>query len=145
LSISRSMNVAVAFLCLSSVLGIVQGLWALFFPRQALGAVASMLSETLESPMIVHYCLCQLFGVFSTLGFVLFVVISVIPYRKGKKWAWYTLLVVGLLTIIAGVVLFVRDISDSTALINAFYTLVWQAVAFVIGLAIPAKEILGKH
>ena len=104
-----------------------------------------MLSKTLESPTIVHYYLCQLFGVFSTLGFVLFVVISVIPYRKGKKWAWYTLLVVGLLTIIAGVVLFVRDISDSTALINAFYTSVWQAVAFVIGLAIPAKEILGKH
>jgi hypothetical protein len=139
------MNVAVAFLCLSSGFGIVQGLWAMFFPKQAIDAIATMLGETLQSPTILHYYLCQIFGVFSMLGSALFVIISLIPYRKGEKWAWFTILVVGILMTSASIVLYTQDISDSSALVNAFYTLSWQAVSWILGLAIPAKEILGKH
>jgi hypothetical protein len=145
LSISRRMNVAAAFLCISSGLGIVQGLWALFFPNQAIDAIATMLGVTLQSPTIVHYYLCQIFGVYSTGGSALFIVISLIPYRKGEKWAWFTILVMGTLATSVSIVLFIQDISNSAALVNAFYTLSLQAVSLILGLAIPAKEILGKH
>jgi hypothetical protein len=139
------MNVAVAFLCLSSALGIVQGLWAVFFPKQAIDAIATMLGETLQSPTILHYYLCQIFGVYSTGASALFIIISLIPYRKGEKWAWFTILVMGILMTSVSIVLYVQDISSYTALVNAFYTLSLQTLSWILGLAIPAKEILGKH
>jgi hypothetical protein len=145
LSISRRMNVAVAFLCLSSGFGIAQGLWAIFFPSQMIDSIATMLGETLQSPTIVHYYLCQIFGVYSTLGSAAFVVIYLFPYRKGEKWAWFTVLAGGTLMVSAGIILYLRNISDSTALVNAFYTLGWQTAAWILGLAIPAKEILRKQ
>lgn len=145
LGISRRMNVAVAFLCLSSGLGIAQGLWAMFFPKQMIDSIATMLGETLQSPTIMHYYLCQIFGVYSMLGSAAFVVIYLFPYRKGEKWAWFTVLAGGTLMVSAGIVLYLRNISDFTALVNAFYTLGWQTVAWLLGLAIPAKEILGKQ
>ena len=144
-SMNRRMHVASAFLCIFGGFGLIQGLWAVFFPKQAIDAIATMLGEELQSPTIVHYYLCQTFGLFSTLGSVVFIVISLIPFRKKEKWAWYTILVVGILMISASIILYVQDISNSTTLVNSFYTLSWLIACLILGLGIPAKQILGKH
>ena len=54
-------------------------------------------------------------------------------YRKGEKWSWWLLLVIGLIPFL-----------DWTFLheLNPILIIGW--VIFILGLAIPAKAILGK-
>ena len=43
LGMNRRMYVASAFLCIFGGFGLIQGLWAVFFPKQAIDAIATML------------------------------------------------------------------------------------------------------
>jgi hypothetical protein len=141
----RKLNVGSAFLCFFGAYGIFQGLYALLFPKQLLDSIATMLSESAPTLTTADYYLSQSFGLFASLGSVLFIIVSLIPYRKGEKWAWYTILAVGFLMVSGAVILYVLAISDSTALINSLYVLSLFTLTWLLGLAIPSKEILGKH
>jgi len=59
-----------------------------------------------------------------------------IPYRKGEKWSWYSLLIIGGLYI-AGMLILTYVGMSSHALVSIIMALLW-----IVGLALPAKEIL---
>jgi hypothetical protein len=90
------------------------------------------------SPKVVDYMerYHQLYGVY-LLSFALFLsVISLIPYRRGEKWAWYATLVIGGLAL-PGTLLLARKLV--AVRLNVILIMIWMA-----GLALPMKEILGK-
>ena len=64
-------------------------------------------------------------------------VISLIPYRKGEKWAWYFLLVVGGITNFGVLALTYTGTPSLLPLIILLFIL------WIAALALPAKEILG--
>jgi hypothetical protein len=90
------------------------------------------------NPKVVNYMerYHQLYGLY-LLSFALFLcVISLIPYRKGEKWAWYATLVIGGIAL-PGTLFFARKMIAIR--LNLILIIFW-----IIGLALPAKEILGK-
>jgi hypothetical protein len=77
------------------------------------------------------------YGFTSLFGGLLFCVVSLVPYRKGEKWAWYAMLVVG--GIMSSGMLLGSYIGMTGNLpITAAFAILW-----LVGLALPAKEILG--
>ena len=63
-------------------------------------------------------------------------VVSLIPYRKGEKWAWYTMLLIGGVFMSSYLVVLWTYGLEPFPLI---FVILW-----ILGLALPAKEILGK-
>lgn len=71
-------------------------------------------------------------------------VIALIPYRKGEKWAWYAMLGIG--AIFASGTLIINYIGVTRGLWPSFWvalSIIWL-ILWGVGLALPAKEILGK-
>jgi len=63
--------------------------------------------------------------------------ISLLPYRKGEKWAWYAMLVMGGTVVIGGQILFVTTFSIPSGLFDMILSILW-----IVGMALPAKEVL---
>ncbi len=75
---------------------------------------------------------------------LIFSVVSLVPYRKGEKWAWYTVLGIGGLTILGQLTLIYIGVEK---VVSASYLLplaIIIAILWMVGLALPAKEILSK-
>jgi hypothetical protein len=90
------------------------------------------------SPKVVDYMerYHQIYGVY-LLSFALFLsVISLIPYRKGEKWAWYATLVIGGIALFGTLILSKKMVAIT---LNIVLIILWVA-----GLALPAKEVLDK-
>ena len=71
-------------------------------------------------------------------------VISLIPYRKGEKWAWYAMLVIGAIFVSGYLIL--TNIGITLGLYESFWItlgIIWLLL-WMVGLALPVKEILGK-
>ncbi len=68
-----------------------------------------------------------------------FAVISLLPFRQGKKWAWYSILVIGGFSFIGQLVLLYayNGILNSSFLPGGIFL----AVLWGIGTALPAKKI----
>jgi len=83
----------------------------------------------------------KLLGIELLLASALIILIAQKSYSRGEKWSWYALLIAGILTwgsligyrIVIG---YVESIGIMTFLIGI--------ILFVIGVALPAKAILGK-
>jgi hypothetical protein len=84
----------------------------------------------------------KLIGVFLFLLSILILFITNSSYKKGEKWAWYSLLITGVF--IWGGLLGYRFIIGYLAS-TGIITFIIGAVLFIIGIIIPAKEILGKE
>jgi len=71
-----------------------------------------------------------------------FCVMSLVPYRKGEKWAWYSMLGIGGFGLIGTLVLVYAYIAiqDPTFLYGSIVLIVLWA----IGMVLPVKEIFGK-
>lgn len=145
---SRSLNVASALLFIVGIVGALDGLMKLFLlvplDEGLLGVTVSQIRDL--SPNLLEYAnfAGQLLGL-EILGASLYlIVISLIPYRKGEKWAWYTVLVIGGFTGTLGIliILYIYATILPSLLIplDIILTILW-----IVGLALPAKEILGKH
>lgn len=77
------------------------------------------------------------YGFTSLFGGLLFCIMSLTPFRKGEKWAWYAMLVVG--GIMSFGMLLGSYIGTTGNLpITATFTILW-----LVALALPAKEVLG--
>ena len=81
--------------------------------------------------MIHGYGFSMLFGA------LLFCVVSLIPYRRGEKWAWYAMLVAGGI-MSCGMLLGSYIGMTGNLPFAATFTIIW-----LIGIVLPAKEILG--
>jgi hypothetical protein len=137
--LSRILNVATALLVIFGIWPIVWGLMVLFTPEwyiEMSGVTVSQIrafSQDLLDSMIFT---TRFFGLCGLSAGLFVCVVSLIPYRKGKKWAWYTMLIIG------GV------------LMSSYLLVLWTVglepfpmifvILWILGLALPAKEILGK-
>ncbi|MFB0523491.1 MAG: hypothetical protein ACETV1_07025 [Candidatus Bathyarchaeia archaeon] len=68
---------------------------------------------------------------------ILGIAVSVKIYREGEKWAWYAMLVIGGTVVIGGQILFVTTFSILPGILDIILAILW-----IVGMALPAKEIL---
>lgn len=80
----------------------------------------------------------QMLGLVMLFASLLVCVTALIPYRKGEKWSWYAMLVIGGIYVF-GALIFTYIGMTSHAPVTILMVILW-----IIGLALPAKEILGK-
>jgi len=148
--LSRRLNVASALLVIIGILLLFEGLMALFLPEATLGDWISGTNEELRPPTVseirglgqnlLDYITykTQWFGLVILFFSLLWIVISLIPYRKGEKWAWYAMLVIGGFTVFGSFVLsYIGETSQAPVFL--IFVILW-----IVALALPAKEILGK-
>jgi len=83
----------------------------------------------------------KLFGVLMLLISLLILIITRKSYSKAEKWSWYALLITG--TMLWGSLIGYRIIIGYVA--PSIVTFVIGVILFVVGIALPAKEFLGKQ
>ena len=83
----------------------------------------------------------KLIGFFLLLLSIVILFITNHSYKKGEKWAWYSLLITGIF--IWGGLLGYRFLIGYLASAGII-TFILGTVLFIVGIIIPAKEILGK-
>lgn len=83
----------------------------------------------------------KLLGIQMVSASVLMVFVTQNSYSKGQKWSWYALLVAGIIT--WGSLIGYKIVIGYFKLTMSSMTFIIGAIALVVGLAIPAKAILG--
>lgn len=82
----------------------------------------------------------KLWGILMLLASILIIFITKKSYCKGEKWSWYALLIAGV--ILWGGLIGYRFVIGYVA--PSIITFVIGAVLFIIGIVLPAREILQK-
>ena len=147
---SRRLNVASALLFAVGIVPVIGGLSMMFLPgsefsnEELFGVTLSQIRDL--SPRLVDYIELgvKLRGLFFIILGLFWSVISLIPYRKGEKWAWYAMLVIGGIFPSGWLILTYTGISlgvyaSPWIILGIIWLILWM-----VGLALPAKEILGK-
>ncbi|MFQ6088693.1 MAG: hypothetical protein ACE5K0_07320 [Candidatus Methanofastidiosia archaeon] len=146
---SRRLNVASALLFAVAILPVFGGLsQMLLLPGSEIsGEELPTVSQIRDfSPKLVDTIdlSTQTRGLYLLILALFWSVISLIPYRKGEKWAWYAMLAIG--PIFAPGILIVNYTGATLGLWPSFWItlgIIWL-ILWIVGLALPAKEILGK-
>jgi len=130
---SKTLTIASALLFIIGAWNILGGLWALFLSTGYLDLWMKMYGIPVShTDFMIH--MNQIYGL-HTLGIGLFVcVISLIPYRKAEKWAWYAILVIGGILMLGMLILWTP---------HAPFTVIF-AILWIVGLVLPYKQIMGK-
>ena len=149
---SRRLNVASALLFAVAIVPVIGGLSMMFLPvtiseygnEEVLGVTLSQIRDF--SPKLVDgmELSIQLKGLFFLALALFWSVIALIPYRKGEKWAWYAMLVIGAIFPSGWLILTYTGIT--LGLYESFWIIpgiIWL-ILWIVGLALPAKEILAK-
>ena len=148
--LSRSLNVASVLLFVVGFLGALYGLQRIFLPslermflptlyidEELLGVTVSEIRDFSPKLMDIIQNLIQITGLYLLTAALASCFISLLPYRKGEKWAWYAMLVIGGSVVIGGQILFVTTFSIPPGIFDIMLTILW-----IVGMALPAKEIL---
>ena len=148
IDLNRILNVASALLFIVGILGMIYGLQELFLfaylDEELLGVTASEISAFNQNLLDSIKLKSHFEGLYMLSTALIFCVLSLIPYRKGEKWAWYTALSIGGLAIFGQLVLIYIGVEK---VISASYLLplaILMVILWIVGLALPAKEILSK-
>ncbi len=143
---SRILNVGSALLCIVGIAGMIYGLQELFLfaylDEELIGVTASEISAFNQNLLDSLKLKSHFEGLYMLSTALIFCIISLIPYRRGEKWAWYTAVGIGGLTILGQLVLIYIGVEN---VISASYLLplaIIMVILWIVGLALPAKEIL---
>jgi hypothetical protein len=140
--------VAVVLLLIFGGWGIMEGVMCLFLPEYYLEMWIPMMNEELRPASVTEIdalgqnllefmtFTTQILGMVDILASLLLCAITLIPYRKGEKWSWYSLLVIGGFHF-SGMLILTYIGMSSHALVSIIRALLW-----IVGVALPAKEIL---
>ena len=147
---SRNLNIASVLLLLVGILGALYGLQRIFVPslqrvfmptlhidEELLGVTVTQISDFSPKLMDIIENLIQITGLYLLTTAISFSILSLIPFRRGEKWAWYAMLILGGTTLIGGLGLFVITYSIPPGIID-----ILLAILLIVGLALPAREIL---
>ena len=136
--LSRVLNAASVLLVIFGMWSVLTGIMVLASPEWMLGMygvtvmqVRAFSQDLLHSMMLIN----RFFGLCSLSAGLFVCVVSLIPHRKGEKWAWYTMLVVGGILMSTGLQALWISLDPAPIVFIALW---------VVGVALPAKEILGK-
>ena len=144
---SRILNIASALLFILGILDVFSGLSHLFLTTDATSewlvttGVELTVSQIQDfSPDLLDSInlKMQWYGVTALSSGLSIWVISLIPYRKGEKWAWYSMLIVG------GISIFGLLVLTYTSIPSLLPLMLLAFILWIAGLALAAKEILGK-
>ena len=147
---SRSLLVAIVLLGIIGMWFGLESLMMIFTPESYLEMWIPMMNEGLR-PMTVSEISAlgqnllefmtfttQMLGLVGLFATLLFFVVIMTPYRKGEKWAWYAILVIGGIYFFGGLILTYIGMT-SHALVSILMIILW-----LVGVALPAKVILSK-
>jgi hypothetical protein len=150
--LSRKLNVASVLLFIVGAWFIFEGLMALFSTEMWVSGWMTMVTGDLFPPSVSEIqafsqglwgfmlYVNQFVGLYALLGSLLFCIIALVPYRKGEKWAWYTMLLVGgFLMVVGGILVHTGMPGSFSVIVHPILVILW-----IIGLALPAKEISSK-
>jgi hypothetical protein len=143
---SRILNVASALIFVAGILCLVHALQDIFLAASMdegfLDVSLSQIQNFSPDVMGKLTLLYQINGLRLIVMGSFFCVISLLPYRKGEKWAWYTMLGIRGFGLIGSLVLVYAYIAiqDPTFLYGSIVLIVLWA----IGMILPVKEIFGK-
>ena len=148
---SRSLNAGSVLLFIVGILGVLYGLQRMLLPsltnlfqptlyidEEFLGVTVSQIRDFSPKLMVVIQNLIQIVGLYLLTTALCACFISMLPYRRGEKWAWYAMLVLGGTFMIGGQIFFITTYSILGTL-DMLIVILWM-----IGLGLPAKEILKK-
>jgi len=151
LSVLSKINVGSVLLFSLGILGALYGLQRILLPsltnlfqptlyidEEFLGVTVSQIRDFSPNLMVVIQNLIQTVGLYLLIAALSICFISILPYRKGEKWAWYAMLVLGGTFMIGGQILFITTYSV-LGILDITLVILW-----IIGLGLPAKEILSK-
>jgi hypothetical protein len=142
--------VAVVLLLVFGGWGLLEGVMALFSPEYYLEMWIPMMNEELRPATVSEISALgqnllefmtfttQMLGLAMLFACLLLCVIVLVPYRKGAKWSWYAMVVIGGIYILGALTLTYIGMT-SHAPVSIVMALLW-----IVGVALPAKEILGK-
>jgi hypothetical protein len=113
---------------------------ASFVDEGLLGVTASQIRVFSPNVMDKITLLHQFSGVYLLGMGLFFCVISLLPFRKGEKWAWYSMLAIGALGLFGQLAI----VYVGTAILGAFYlpASIVLIILWAVGIVLPAKEIL---
>lgn len=138
---SKVLTVASALIFITAVMGVVLGLIMLFlapWEGEVFGVTASqvntfnpLLMEKIT--LLIRFHGLYLFGLALTLCFI-----SLVPFRRGEKWAWYLTLIIFGFSLIAQLILVYLGYN----VMAAFYlpSSVLLVILWALGLVLPVKE-----
>ena len=141
-------NIATALLLILGGWFLLESFMMLFTPESYLEMWIPMMNEELLPPTVSEISALgqnllefmtfttQMLGLIATFASLLFLAITLIPYRKGEKWAWYTILIIGGIYMIGAITLTYIGMTAHVP-ITAVMVILW-----VVGIILPAKEIL---
>ena len=136
---SRILNIATALLVIFGIWPIIGGLMVSLMPEwyiEMSGVTVSQIQAFSQDLLDTMILTNRIFGPGIVSAGLFVCVVSLIPYRKGKKWAWYTMLIAGGVYMSSYlVVLWTYGLEPFPLL----FVILW-----ILGLVLPAKEILGK-
>jgi len=140
---SRVLNIASALLFIVGIVGVLYALQDLFLAATVdeglLGVTASQIRDFNPNVMDQITLQNQFTGLYMLSMALIFCVISLVPYRKGEKWAWYTALVIGGLTLFGQlIILYIGGSILASYLVPLAIILI---VLWIVGLVLPVKEI----
>ena len=145
---SRILNVGSALLIIVGIAGMIYGLQELFLfaylDEELIGVTASEISAFNQNLLDSIKLKSHFEGLYMLSTALIFCIISLIPYRKGEKWAWYTALGMGGLTILGQLILIYIGVAGAISASYLFPLAVLMVILWIVGLALPAKEILSK-
>ena len=101
---SKLLNVAAILLCIVAAWSIFEGIWALVATEGYTKSWAEMMGETVvQSPVLTMAV--QFFGVYKLIGFAFIAIVALIPLRKAERWAWFSILILGGISAVFGIIL----------------------------------------
>ena len=145
IDLDRILNVASALLFIVGIAGMIYGLQELFLvaylDEELLGVTASEIGAFNQNLLDSIKLKSHFEGLYMLSTALIFSVVSLIPYRKGKKWAWYTALGIGGLAILGQLILIYIGV---TKVISASYLLplaMIMVILWLVGIVLPVKKI----
>lgn len=139
---SRILNAASAFVFIPAIMAVLFGLMFLLLvpiEEELLGVTVSQIRAFNTNVMDQITLLYQFGGLYLLATGLSLGAISLIPYRRGEKWAWYTQLIIGGLALIGQFIL----IYIGSALLPAYYLplSIILIILWLSGMVLPVKEI----
>jgi len=143
-----SVKAASKFMLVMAVYALVMSLTWIFlteliFVSDFLGYTGQSYSDFLASspkPAEIYMITKKLLGVTLSLISLLIIIINQKSYRRAEKWSWYTLLIAGI--VLWGSLIGYRIVIGYLA--PSIVSFIIGAALFVVGITLPAREILGK-
>jgi hypothetical protein len=141
-------NIATVLLLILGGWFLLESFMMLFTPESYLEMWIPMMNEELLPPTVSEISALgqnllefmtfttQMLGLIAMFASLLFIAITLVPYRKGEKWAWYTMLVTGGFYMVGAITLTYIGMTAHIPMTTV------MVILWIVGLILPAKEIL---